>query len=169
MKPRELVLPMNHLPRNSRSRAYPLSLLFLLVAACAVVAALGGKGFLFLLEATRVVTSAWPYVGSAAASGGAMDEGVHLMIAIGTVLVATLLGAIVGLHHYRKLRGLVWGTVTGLVLGLLAAPLAVVPQSSLSHLVAATLGGSCILLFVALATRFTTRSDPVVLDGDGSE
>lgn len=160
---------MSQLPRSRRSRGYSLSFLFLLVAACAVVAAVGGKGFLFLLDATVVVVNARNGGNLINTTGGLMDEAVRLAIAFATVFVALLLGAIIGLYHYRKLRGLGWGSVAGLAVGLLAAPLAVVPQSSLSHLVTATLGGSCILLAVAVANRFMSRPEIAALDGEHSE
>jgi hypothetical protein len=98
----------------------------------------------------------------------ATDAWTQWAAAIGTITMAVGLGAIIGLHHHRWLRGLGWGALTGLIIGLLAAPLAIVPAASLTHLTHAALGGAVILLLVAAIVRFTTRSTPVSLEPDGA-
>ena len=141
---------MSQRARTSRARGYPLSLLFLLVAAFAVVAAVMSSG----LRSVAIRPT---------------DEWIEWAGAIGTMALAVLLGAIIGLHHHRRLRGLGWGTLTGLIVGLMAAPLAIVPEAALPHLTRATIGGSVILLFIAAIVRLTTRPTRVSLEPDGSE
>ena len=64
---------------------------------------------------------------------------------------ASLLGGTVGLFHYRRLRGLGWGLLTGLVVGLCVGP--VVLSRHFEQVVIACLGGSILLLILATVYR----------------
>lgn len=141
---------MNYRPDNSRTHGYSLSFLFLLVAVCAVVVAVAGTA---LVPLRLRPTDYWVQPAAVTAA----------------VIAAVLLGAVIGLHHYRRLRGLCWGVLTGLLVALVAAPLAVVPEFILPRLMGATLGGTVVLLFVAAVVRLTTPATSISLKSDGSQ
>jgi len=114
------------------SRSFPLSSLFVLVAGCAVVSAL----------LTPVVRSV--------ASGDLGARETALSSAAGG-LVVMVIGVVVGLYHYRPLRGLGWGLLTGGVIGLLVGPIMLTPGKSFGTLVGMSLGGAVVLLITGAA------------------
>ena len=79
---------------------YPLSALFVLLAACAVVSAL-------LAPVARALVAKVVTV-----------EQVAVTSFVGLLLVG-LVGGVIGLYHYRPLRGVGWGVLTGGIIGAL--------------------------------------------------
>jgi len=120
-------------------RSFPLSALFILMAACSVVAAL-------LAPLSRAVGSGKIGIGTAAeASAG------------GAVLVM-LIGAVVGLYHHRPGRGLGWGILTGGAIGMVMGPVVLSPQSAFPSLLTMSVGGAAALLAVSTMFRSAKRS-----------
>lgn len=119
-------------------RSYPLSALFLLMAACAVVAAM------------------------AAPLARTIDEGkVEILVVVeasacGAGLVM-LLGAVVGLYHHRRARGLGWGILTGGGIGMIMGPVVLSPQSAFPSLLTMSVGGAAALLAVSAMLRGAAR------------
>ena len=118
--------------------SFPLSALFMLVAACGVVAAL----------ITPVVRSV--------AEGGL---GVSETLGASTLgcAVVTLLGGTVGLYHYHRLRGLLWGALTGAVIGCVVGPLVLAPASAFSSLMSIATFGAAVLVAIGAGFRFMQR------------
>lgn len=126
-------------PEINVQRSYPLSALFVLVAACAVV-------FALLTPVVRsVATGDVGVVEAATASAGG-------------ALCAMLIGAVIGLHHYRPLRGLGWGTLTGGIIGMLVGPVTLSPGTAFGSLVTMSLGGAAVLLITATALGLSMKS-----------
>lgn len=119
-------------------RSYPLSALFLLMAACAVVAAM-------VAPLARTI-----------------DEGKVEILAVaeasacGAGLVM-LLGAVVGLYHHRRARGLGWGILTGGGIGMIMGPVVLSPQSAFPSLLTMSVGGAAGLLAVSAMLRGAAR------------
>ena len=129
--------------RENRSanstHSYPLSALFVLVAACAVIASL--------------IT---PVVRSVADGTIGVSEAVGASIS-GT-LITMLLGAIVGLYHYRRLRGVLWGVLTGAVIGVIAGPVVLAPASDFPSLMSISAFGALILVLIGAGFRLVQRA-----------
>jgi F0F1-type ATP synthase assembly protein I len=124
------------LPR--KSGGYPLVALFLVISACGIVAALLGP------------------------AARAMSEGrIGLQTAVYSVflgmLAVMLVGGVVGLFHYRRLRGLVWGLITGAVLGMFAGPLVLAPRESFGAVVSLSFGGAVVIVLISLAFCIASR------------
>lgn len=119
-------------------RVYSLSVLFILVAACSIVAA-------FLAPVVRAI-SAGP-IGVVEAAMATTAGG----------LAAACLGGIVGLYHYRRGRGFLWGTLTGLVLGSALGPISLAPLEVVPTLFSLSLIGSAVLVGVAAFLRWSRR------------
>jgi hypothetical protein len=123
---------------ESRGQGYPLSTLFLLIAVCAISSALVA-----------------PAVRSAAAGKTGLWD--HLSASLGGMLLMTCLGAVIGLYHYRRTRGLLWGMITGATLGAFFGPIALTPGSDLHSLVSLSIGGSLLVIAVGVAMRFASQ------------
>ncbi len=117
---------MEETSRNVQS-GYPLGALFVLLAACAVVSALLSP------------------VAHAVVDGNIPLSQLVWSCLIGGIVLA-MIGAVIGLYHYRPVRGFGWGVLTGGALGLLLGPLMLAPPESLGSLVTVSLGGSIVLL-----------------------
>ena len=65
---------------------------------------------------------------------------------------ASVLGGLIGLFHYRRLRGLGWGLLAGLGTGICVGP--VVLSDHYGQVVVTCLGGSLLLLVLATVFRF---------------
>ncbi len=128
---------MQQTERNIRS-GYPLSALFVLVAACAVVSAL-------LTPVVRAVIA-----------GSLTLEHVASASLGGAILVA-LVGGVIGLYHYRPLRGVGWGALTGGIIGLLIGPVTLAPPEAIGPLVTMSIGGSVVLLLTGAAFGYSAR------------
>jgi hypothetical protein len=122
---------------NRPRHGYPLGALFLLVAACAVL--------------TAIITP----IGRAMA-----NEKITVWELVGALLVGVIggakLGTIVGLFHYRILRGMGIGALTGAAIGLVAGPLMLLPAASIVEVFTASVGGSLLLLVVGVVLRLSS-------------
>lgn len=133
--------PMEDIGQPGR-RSYPLSALFVLMAACGVVTAL-------LTPAVRNVVSG--DVGLAELLGTSLG---------GSVVVMVLCG-ILGLYHYRPVRGFLWGILTGGIIGLVVGPVMVAPMKSFLSLVVTSLIGATLLVAMGALLHWTARGqDP---------
>jgi hypothetical protein len=112
-------------------QSYPLSALFLLLAACGVVCAL-------LTPVIRAVMEG---------QVGGKDTA---MASLGGALLSMCGGAIIGLYHYRPFRGLGWGILSGGVIGLIVGPIILAPPESLASLMAMAVGGAVVLIVTGL-------------------
>lgn len=114
---------------------YPLSALFVLLAACAVVSALLAP------------------VAQAVVSKDATLEQVAAASFFGLILVG-IIGGVIGLYHYRPLRGVGWGVLTGGIIGMLIGPVMLAPPEAIGTLVTVSIGGSIMLLITGAAFGF---------------
>lgn len=117
---------------------YPLSALFVLLAACAVVSAL-------LAPVAHAVV--------------AKDlTGGQILFAsfVGAILVGVL-GGTIGLYHYRPLRGAGWGVLTGAIAGTLIGPIMLAPPEAIGQLLTLSIGGSIVLLITGAAFGFSVK------------
>ncbi len=119
-------------PDSASTSSFSLAALFFLMACLAVLLAVLLPGVQALSERQVGVSQ---FVSSSLVVGA----------------FASLLGGMVGLFHYRRLRGLGWGLLTGLVVGLCVGP--VVLSRHFGQVVVASLGGSVLLLVLATAYR----------------
>jgi hypothetical protein len=117
---------------QSVQNGYPLSALFVLLAACAVVSAL-------LAPVARAVVT----------KDVTLDQ-VGITAFLGLILVG-MIGGVIGLYHYRPLRGVGWGALTGGIIGLLIGPLMLAPPQAIGTLVTVSVGGSIVLLVTGAA------------------
>jgi len=126
-------------PRGrSVQTGYPLSALFVLLAASAVVSAL----------LTPVV--------HAVVAKDLTGEQVAMASFVGAILVA-LVGGVIGLYHYRPWRGVGWGVLTGGIIGTLIGPVVLAPPEAIGQLVTMSIGGSIVLLITGAAFGFSAR------------
>lgn len=121
-------------------QSYPLSALFVLVAACAVICAL-------LTPVARAVVT------------GRVGGEDTAIASVGGALLAMMVGAVVGLYHYRPLRGLAWGLLTGGVIGLLVGPIILAPPESLGSLVTMSIGGAIVLVLTGVVFGLTMHDE----------
>ncbi|HJN09972.1 MAG TPA: hypothetical protein QF564_14900 [Pirellulaceae bacterium] len=119
-------------------RSFPLSALFILMAACSVVAAL-------MAPLSRAIGEGEIGVSEAA-----------LASACGAVLVM-MLGAVIGLYHHRPARGMGWGILIGGGIGMVMGPVVLSPHSAFPSLLTMSVGGAAALLAVSTMFRGTTR------------
>ena len=115
---------------NGDRRSFPLSALFILLAACSVVSAL-------MAPLSRAIAEGTIGVSEAATAS-----------ICGSVLVM-LLSASIGLYHHRPGRGLGWGILTGGGIGLVMGPVVLSPQSAFPSLLTMSVGGAAALLAVS--------------------
>ena len=120
--------------RTSSNRGYPLSALFLLVTASGVVLAM-----------------------VAPVLRGPCEAGTEELLgaAIAGSLTLGLLGLFLGLFHYSRWRGVLWGVLLGGVLGLLIGPMAFISPTSLPFVLLNSLGGAVVILGIAAVSRLT--------------
>jgi hypothetical protein len=109
-----------------------------LVAACAVVSAL----------LTPVVHAVIKKVLTLEQIAGA---------SIGGAILVAIIGGVIGLYHYRPLRGVGWGVLTGGVIGTLIGPVMLAPPEAIGPLVTMSIGGSIVLLFTGAAFGFSAK------------
>jgi len=119
-------------------RTYALSMLFLLVTACAAMTAM-----------VALLVRAGERWGIGV--GDAVKASIQWAIAFLCV------GAFVGCLHARPMRGILWGVLLGLILGLLAGPVALVPSSHLPLVLLTSMVGAAMLLAVSATIRLTTK------------
>jgi hypothetical protein len=119
---------------RSPNRSYSLSMLFVLVAACAIVAS-------FLTPVARGVVSG--KVGLVELLFSSVGGGIAIMMA----------GGVLGLFHYRPVRGALWGIIAGGVTGAIAGPLVLVPSEALGATFGASICGAVLLLVIGAAFR----------------
>jgi hypothetical protein len=124
--------------RETRQYRYPLSALFVLMAACGV--------------ATALVA---PVVQSVIAGDVGLAE--LLGTSLGGSLGMMVLCSILGLYHYRPMRGFLWGAVTGGLLGMVVCPVMVAPPESFPSLLLTSLVGATLLVAMGALLRWTTR------------
>jgi len=136
------------------SRSYPLSTLFLLVTACAAMAAM-----IALLVRLR--------------ERFGVGVGDAVTASVQCAVTFLLVGTLVGCFHARRLRGMLWGTLSGLILGLLAGPALLLPSSQLPFVLLTSMVGAAALLAVSATIRLTTkygRPDPDATEqADGAD
>ena len=73
-------------------------------------------------------------------------------------LITLVLGAVVGLYHYRRLRGVLWGALTGGMIGLIAGPVALAPASAFPSLMSISTSGAVVLVLIGAGFRLVERS-----------
>lgn len=122
------------------NQSYPLSALFLLVAACAVICAL-------LTPVVRAIV-----VGDVGGEDTAIASA-------GGAFLSMMVGAVIGLYHYRPFRGLAWGILTGGVIGMIVGPVILAPAESLSSLVTMSLGGAIVLVLTGVFFGLTIKDE----------
>ena len=128
------------MPESSGDRrSFPLSALFILMAACSIVAALMAP----LSRAIVAGTIGFSDAAFASACGGAL---------------VMMMGALVGLYHHRRARGLGWGLLTGGLIGMVMGPVVLSPVSAFPSLLTLSVGGAAALLVVSAMFRGATRS-----------
>jgi hypothetical protein len=125
---------------RSVQTGYPLSALFVLLAACAVVSAL-----------------LTPVVHAVVAKTLTIEQ-VAVASFIGAILVAKI-GGVIGLYHYRPLRGAGWGVLTGGIIGTFIGPVVLAPPEAMGQLVTVSIGGSIVLLITGAVFGFSTTID----------
>jgi len=116
---------------------FPLSALFLLTALCCVLAAL-----------------AMQYVRSALA--GELHWEILLVASVVGAVQGMILGSLLGLAQRGPVTGMFVGGPTGFVLGAIVAPLCLVPVEQLSGIMGVTIGGSALLIVVAVVIRMVS-------------
>jgi hypothetical protein len=112
-------------------RGYPLSALFLLMAACAVPMSMAAAA-------------------ARAMSEGEFGRGQLAGASFIGCAVVMLLGAIVGLHHVRPGLGVIVGGLAGGVVGSLSGPVALAPRRDLPSLLIVSLAGSLAIFLLSL-------------------
>ena len=130
---------MEESSQQANRRVYPLSVLFIVTAGCAIVAAL--------------MTPLLRAVGDGQV--GLLEAG---LIAIWGSGFGMAIGGVVGLYHFRRMRGLLWGLVTGMFVGAALGPLSLVPVDAVPSLFGLSLVGSAVLVAAAAAFRLSGRA-----------
>ena len=120
-------------------RVYPLSVLFLVTAGCAIFSAL-------LTPLLRAL---------AGGTVGFFDASVTSM---GGGLFGGFLGGMVGIYHYRRGRGLIWGLLVGLSMGALLGPLSLIPVEAAPSLLGLSAAGAVLLVALAAGFRLAARA-----------
>jgi hypothetical protein len=120
------------------TRGYPLIALFLILTACGIVAALVGPAMRNVMEGKI----------------GARDAALAIM---GCSISIMALGGLIGLFHFHRGRGFLWGIITGGVIGVFVGPMMMAPRTAMGTLVGLSLGGSAIIVLVAVAYRISVR------------
>ncbi len=123
---------------RSLQTGYPLSALFVLLAACAVVSALLAP------------------VAQAVVAKELTIKQVAIASLVGAILVS-LVGTVIGIYHYRPLRGALWGVLTGGLIGTFIGPVILAPPEATGQLVTVSIGGSIVLLITGAAFGFSLK------------
>jgi hypothetical protein len=128
------------MPVNSAKtqRGYPLIALFLVITGCGVIAAL-------VAPAMRGIISGTVGSGDAVAAGTAC------------AVLIMVLGGIVGVFHYHRGRGFVWGLLTGATIGIFAGPMIIAPRGELGTMLGLSMGGTAVIMMVTVAFRLASR------------
>ena len=113
---------------------YPLSAAFYIVAVAAV---------LFSLVAPVFV------------AGGDIDYGDLVAWMIVLAILGMFLGALIGLYHYRRRRGIGWGMLVGIFTGAFLGPIVV--TNNFEQVTMSCLIGSGILIVLTACIRITSR------------
>ena len=119
-------------------QGYPLSALFLLIAASSVV-----LGMVAPLARGRAA-----YGVGGLEVGGAVTTGAVVLMAV---------GLLIGLFHHARLSGVGWGLLIGFFLGSLFGPMILIPPKDFPVVLTASLGGSAVVLLVAILIRLNSR------------
>ena len=123
--------------RNSLHRGYPLNTLFLLIAASSVIVGM-----------------------IAPLARGRMAYGVGGNEVIGSAIVGwavlTAVGAFVGLFHYSRLHGSLWGILVGGLLGVVFGPVILIPAKDFHLVLVTSFGGGAVILVIGPVIRLTT-------------
>lgn len=122
-------------PERRLQRGYPLSSLFILVGFCAVLSS-------FCAPAVRQ----W-------LAGRLTSEELFTAAAMGGMILGAT-GAILGLSHHRRWRGLLMGTLVGGLLGCATGPVAVSDGQRLLTISLTVLVASVVLLGAGIALRY---------------
>ncbi len=119
-------------------RGYPLSALFLLIAACAIPIAMS--------------TAA----GRAMAPGNSGPSRLLLASLWGST-ATMLLGTALGLHHYRPGLGIIAGGMAGAIVGSMAGPMVLASKEDFPTMIALAGGGSVVLVIGAAWIHASTQ------------
>jgi hypothetical protein len=123
---------------SQRTRGYPLIALFLVITACGIIASL-------IAPAVRAIAEG--QIGGRDALYSAL---------IGTIVVM-LLGGVIGLFHYQRGRGFLWGLITGAVIGVFAGPISLAPREAFGAVLALSFGGAAVIVLISIAFRIASR------------
>jgi uncharacterized membrane protein len=115
-------------------RGYPLSALFILMAACAIPMSMAAAS------------------GRAVAAGDVGAGEVTAAAVVGCGLTMAL-GMLVGIHHYRPGLGVILGAMAGAIIGSMAGPMVLTPEKDFVKLLALSVGGSAAMLGAAFWLR----------------
>lgn len=119
------------LPRASSQSGFSLGSLFLLTAACAAILA---------MVAPVIGTHTDPEKGL---------FGVLIAAFVGGCVCGTI-GLVLGLFHFNRLQGILWGGIVGGISGLFLGPLIFVPVDRLLWLFGTSVVGAAAILAVAV-------------------
>lgn len=119
-------------PRSGES--YPLSSLFLLVAAAGILMSV--------------------YAPLLRGQNADLNPGTLVLVAL-IGFFGALLGMVIGAHHYRRRAGALLGTLIGGTTMAVASPLMFNPKVSPTSLLPTTLVGCALLIGLGFAIRFT--------------
>lgn len=72
--------------------------------------------------------------------------------------VMIILGLFVGLFHSSRANGIGWGVVVGSLLGMVCGPLMFVPPNEFPFVFVTAIGGSVMILLVAVFIRLSTSA-----------
>jgi hypothetical protein len=118
----------------SNQTTYPLSAMFILMAACAMVTALMGP-------VVRSVVS------------GNLGLGDVLVASVAGSAAIMVLGAVLGLYHHRPLRGFAWGLLVGGAFGAVIGPIALTPANSFVSILITSCAGAVMLVVAGTFIR----------------
>ena len=118
-------------------KSYPISILFLVVALCALILSIG------------LGHVDWNYIPT---------ESVVVVIIFG---VATAVGGgFIGLHSYRRREGFFRGLLIGMLLGITIGPLLYVPAKDLTRIITVEVFGALAIVVLGILARIA-KSDPL--------
>ncbi len=118
-------------------QSYPIVTLFIVIAVCALLLSVG----LGHVDWNTVTV-----------------EGVQSVVAFGFAM--GMVGALVGLHSWRRRRGFFRGGMVGMLLGLVLGPLLFVAEEDLTRIVTLEVLGSFALIVLGVLAR-VAKSDPL--------